>query len=88
MLISIPSVEDSTLAPVGCGTLFGRTLMGSVDGPFRCGNYPPWENSHCRTWKNLMVGMRSVPFGMAYFQARTVSFREGKPLENNLFFVL
>ena len=28
-----------------------------------------------RTWK-WMVGRRSFPFGMAYFQVRTVSFRE------------
>ena len=29
------------------------------------------------TWK-WMVGIRSFPFEMAYFQGRTVSFREGK----------
>ena len=29
-----------------------------------------------RTWK-MVVGRRSFPFGMAHFQVRTVSFREG-----------
>ena len=29
-----------------------------------------------------MVGIRSVPFGMAYFQVRTVSFRESKIAEH------
>ena len=37
--------------------------------------YPLW-NEHFRTWK-WMVGRRSFPLGMAFWQVRTVSFREG-----------
>ncbi len=40
--------------------------------------YPPWnilKLTAC-TWK-WMLGIRSFPFGMAYFQGRHVSFREG-----------
>ena len=31
--------------------------------------------------ENGWVGRRSFPFGMAYFQGRTVSFREGKSIK-------
>ena len=31
-----------------------------------------------------MVGIRSLPFGIAYFQVRTVSFREGNNDDNHI----
>ena len=40
---------------------------------------PSLKLTNC-PWK-WMVGRRSFPFGMAYFQGRTVSFWEGTPLK-------
>ncbi len=42
----------------------------------QCFWYPIPETNSKRTWK-WIVGIRSLPFGMANFQVRTVSFREG-----------
>ncbi len=39
------------------------------------------ETNSKSPWK-WMVGIRSFPFGMAYFQGRTVSFREGSTHRN------
>ncbi len=45
------------------------------------------ETNSKRTWK-WMVGIRSFPLGMAYFQGRTVSFGDGKsPVPHLWFFV-
>ena len=38
--------------------------------------YPPWNK---RSTSKVGVGRRSSPFGTAYFQGRTVCFREGIP---------
>ena len=48
-----------------------HTLLSVVVSPFQL---PPLKLT-VRTWK-WMVGIRSFPFGMGYFQVRTVSFRE------------
>ena len=45
------------------------------------------ETNSKNTWR-WMVGRRSFPFGMAYFQGRTVSFREGILMEISLKFLL
>ena len=41
----------------------------------RLRDYPPW-NEDFRTWK-WMIGRSGFLLGMAHFQVRTVSFREG-----------
>ncbi len=39
--------------------------------------YPPWNKQQVCTWKWMVgiIGIRLFPFGMAYLQGRTVSFR-------------
>ena len=61
-----------------------RTKSGCHSGLTLPQSLPSLKLTWHSTWK-WMVGIRSFPFGMAYFQGRTVSFREGiKSLKRQL----
>ena len=62
--------------------MFGDFLLTHLNhaglSNYLCSRSLPSLKLTVRIWK-WMVGIRLFPFGMAYFQVRTVSFREGYP---------
>ena len=80
VLISIPSVEDSTLAPDGCGTLFGI-----IDGWVGGAAIVTPRKTNMAGWKITMFTRRYI-FKWLFFSIVMLVFPGSNPLENNLFF--